>query len=914
MAFTDTNNISNNTFKGLPQEQQSSYESDLLESLKQQGSRASMNAWADYWYYMIGVNVIPADTQNKRTYESWSEWQNKSIPEEVHCEWKDKNRYSNGIALIPGKVWRGPNHGKFLVFIDADNQKAIDEICTSFKCSNLEYLANSVIVEQHSDNKTRSHLYFYANHIFTKKASDAVKKKESILNNEIPAIEVKGLGEHGIAYCSPSLHKDGQQYEIFGTMTPETYGKEVEARLFQIYNHYGLGTNNEGKVPIKELLQSGSVIHEGHNRHEALLRVMESLIRRKRDMLSLDKIKNIAIEWNGQHCKPPLDEKEVEKQWIDALDFINKQDSNQQQVVTKSETDNLITKQINVEPPVYYYADPISKKIGLYKIDTKKDEKTGEIKEKKNFSNIIIDAIPKEIFIYKDNPLLQKSLQKTKIIFESLNGENYEIGPYDSNDLIIKELENRYLILNKKNADEALSCIINAYKGNNMVDYLDGLTTGGYYLFNNNIKLVGNLQNITNDINKDDIKQTINFLEYLATNGWKNKNIFPTILKWGVVAPFSFIIKSNSNRWMPWLELFGCSQTGKSTIGRLILHMWNLDDRVKSITFSNMDSIPRFGHEISKDTYPTLVNEVGVLSENKNGRYTAINETIKYSIEGIVCRGKFSEGKFYQEILALSPMIFTLNHPQPSDGARNRRFISIHFTEEEKKEPDKQKEFEIQFERARNSLAVLGDFAASCIRDNPSVLLNKEWNDIAIEILEKFYKLVDTQAQAPDWIYLLEEQRDAIEESSNNTMLELRAFLIDKINNAYSRLGKYQDMELDIISKLDYCTDKNLIPFLSRPNDNTLMITKDIMSDIKLNRNIENITGLDSLGLLIGFEYVSKYVNKKKVRVLWGNRIDFIDFISPPVKESDLVSGAPIAEKNLENFILKPVVNNDILK
>ena len=35
------------------------------------------------------------------------------------------------MALIPGKVWRGNNVDKFLVFVDLDNQKAIDEICNA---------------------------------------------------------------------------------------------------------------------------------------------------------------------------------------------------------------------------------------------------------------------------------------------------------------------------------------------------------------------------------------------------------------------------------------------------------------------------------------------------------------------------------------------------------------------------------------------------------------------------------------------------------------------------------------------------------------------------------------------------------------------------------------------------------------
>jgi hypothetical protein len=47
-----------------------------------------INAWADYWFYDRGVNTIPADTKNKRTYIKWSQWQMHPIPEEQFEAWK----------------------------------------------------------------------------------------------------------------------------------------------------------------------------------------------------------------------------------------------------------------------------------------------------------------------------------------------------------------------------------------------------------------------------------------------------------------------------------------------------------------------------------------------------------------------------------------------------------------------------------------------------------------------------------------------------------------------------------------------------------------------------------------------------------------------------------------------------------
>ena len=84
-------------------------------------------------------------------------------------------------------------------------------------------------------------------------------------------------------------------------------------------------------IPIDELFKADTIILEGHNRHEAVLRISESLIQRNKKILSLDKIKKLAYEWNQQHCKPPLDDKEFERQWNDALKFVFR---------SKSETSN----------------------------------------------------------------------------------------------------------------------------------------------------------------------------------------------------------------------------------------------------------------------------------------------------------------------------------------------------------------------------------------------------------------------------------------------------------------------------------------------------------------------------------------------------------------------------------------------
>jgi hypothetical protein len=88
-----------------------------------------LNESADFWYYEIGVNVIPADTKNKTTFENWSQWKDKSMPVEGFESYKKAGYYINGLAIIPGRIWRGPHESMCLVAIDLDNEKAIKEFC-----------------------------------------------------------------------------------------------------------------------------------------------------------------------------------------------------------------------------------------------------------------------------------------------------------------------------------------------------------------------------------------------------------------------------------------------------------------------------------------------------------------------------------------------------------------------------------------------------------------------------------------------------------------------------------------------------------------------------------------------------------------------------------------------------------------
>ena len=131
------------------------------------------NAWADYWRDVVGVNVIPAKTKEKKVFVKWSEWQLKPIPADLHEQWKKENVFNDGIAIVVGKVWWGSHAGEYLIFLDCDNSLAIQEFCTrNSRTVTIEEIAQKFIVEQHPDDTSKAHIYFYSKIPFVKKSSD----------------------------------------------------------------------------------------------------------------------------------------------------------------------------------------------------------------------------------------------------------------------------------------------------------------------------------------------------------------------------------------------------------------------------------------------------------------------------------------------------------------------------------------------------------------------------------------------------------------------------------------------------------------------------------------------------------------------------------------------------------------------
>jgi hypothetical protein len=91
---------------------------------------------------------------------------------------------------------------------------------------------------------------------------------------------------------------------------------------------------------ISEHVIDHHILHTEDAEHNSDL---ESLIKRNTGILSLEKLKGLAYQWNLEHCLPPLDEKECEGQWNDALKFLQTNQEKEDSKDNENEFDLVMT-------------------------------------------------------------------------------------------------------------------------------------------------------------------------------------------------------------------------------------------------------------------------------------------------------------------------------------------------------------------------------------------------------------------------------------------------------------------------------------------------------------------------------------------------------------------------------------------
>ena len=277
-----------------------------------------------------------------------------------------------------------------------------------------------------------------------------------------------------------------------------------------------------------------------------------------------------------------------------------------------------------------------------------------------------------------------------------------------------------------------------------------------------------------------------------------------------------------------------------------------------------------------------------------------MREMVKVSMETRVSRGTYQDKTHWIEEPALCPCILTSNPPFSDElGFRSRLIYNVYTKEDKFWDANQKKEFMAFLTQGRKHLSVLGHFAAGYILNNQDVLLKKniedcDWKASAEDVLKAFYQ--SAGLEIPDWITLWVDESDVIEsaaqEASETTRFELLGLFVNAIHDGYRKdpiietdaEGRRIYNDVNLQRKFDRCLTQRLVTYLfnhmGRDKKSQVIITHEVMKEIKRNK-ITNVGTMQALANeLPGFEYGPLFHDSKTIRVVHGPYDDFLKFLN----------------------------------
>jgi hypothetical protein len=499
------------------------------------------------------------------------------------------------------------------------------------------------------------------------------------------------------------------------------------------------------------------------------------------------------------------------------------------------------------------------------------------------YGEVIINATPVKIIQY-ENPLNNQI--KYKMDFDSSIGRPFSVPPSTVED-ITKDLIMRGVVYKQRNAEELLNAILNGAQRQNKVSVVRQIDTPGFYFVDGKL-VASEIGEYTKILSRDDIIKCAEFLNELVTRS-KHPEMLVTLLKWGILSPFSHVFKQLSQdsgeRYMPWPYLDGHTQTSKTTDAKIALAIHR--KHKSKIGLSSADNVRRLADAISHSTFPILIDEVKL-----NPKIQAeLIEAIKHSTQGETARTRLSLSSKPIKIPALSPCIMTSNHPLPADPALRRRFLNFHYPKEDKPTMAEIKKFESFLKPGLNLLGTLGDFTTNYLLRHQEIIVddNNDWRSIAKIMLVEFHKSVDLNL--PGWIEMISDG-NPFEDAEVEEEELIRGYFKRKINDTFSKnyraLVPWQEQQVDCATnkyklmemRLNFCLDNQLISYLRRKNSNPseILITKDILKELR-DADISSIQHFADLARLLRADYKPAKLDHKPVRAIIIQIADLMDFI-----------------------------------
>jgi hypothetical protein len=494
-----------------------------------------------------------------------------------------------------------------------------------------------------------------------------------------------------------------------------------------------------------------------------------------------------------------------------------------------------------------------------------------------------INATPTDITRYEANNVCEAdTILKYNIKFESNLGDeliHFETGPSTIEEILTLLRANGY-IYNFKIAEGLLTAILNACHREGRMK-VESQLKSGFYLIDGKVQAYGYIQQKPKD---QDIVECINLLNDLA-NRYSRPEIFSSVIKWGMIAPFGYVLKQLDDKTLC-LELkydYGETHAGKTTNGQIVLCIWRIRDLDHEKPFNSVNNESRMGYAISESTFPMLINEVPDLSDTK--KYGDLVEAIKNSVYDKTFRSRVEGARFnkYRHFPALRQFYFTGNPSPLDDTAFQRRIFPTYYSQNDV--PADKKDFEILLNKQGYKLGILGDFVANFIL-NDNECLKTNWRQLTTEILTAFYR--EAGFEAPNWVKLLSAEdhlEDVIEAQKQVVMGTLRNLIEECHSRTYHSLknsfeshngNRVYEQNDTFQKRLNFCFEKDSISFLKKKGDK-IYILQDVVKELKRCK-VEYISGLPQLQSMIGghSKYLPLKVGERKQKVI---TVDFNEFL-----------------------------------
>jgi len=853
-----------------------------------------------YWPEIARIPIIPADTRNKRIWlNGWS------TVDFANYDFRSKlgnGDYDNGIAVRLGKTLANEY---FSVALDFDGMDSVLAWFGSWE--NVIETAKRTRIEWHED-KARLHMFFLT--------------RESIANRKIQIkdslLEIRCEGQ--ALFVFPSIHKEGKPYTAVGTqqisILSNLFG--LKSKINSLCQDYMSDEDQQAYIRWLEDPANYSKLGKGQGRHNGLVTLGTSYYYRYNGdwkNYTDDERKAKLWEWN---CKlaVPKREKEFDGiwKWIvekhrktrdEQHEELREQERRQQKVkefdkgyVFSVYEDNVkvalegnVWTEVHKDPPRWIVADSkmnVIYKAHQYKLDSFDSKTQAQIKVNKfAIADIVIRCRPVSV-VKHESPIDFLNIQTNYTIqFKDTTGRMFTLVKKNISQIMDYLKDNGY-VMPGYGTENILSAIIAAFREDGKLLVEKSVDFEGYYYAGGDIHRSGEgIENKHPRRIKEECALAADFLEQLSRfyqyNGLDRRDVLATAIKWTIPAPFNFVLKQLTKKYMSGISFSGERDGGKSALSELMLEIHghfadNTQQSIYDLSAGSANTDAKFGNAVSQTTYPVAISEYGTVE--KYSRDEKLVETFKNVIDRLICRHGRKEGKYDYPFLSLSPLILNGNPLISKKGELLKRLHTVKHSQEDRhdKADPKTIAYNELMRTRRHELRILGDWTINYILDNrEELLLSKKYDAYQLMdiIIRKFYEFAGVEF--PEWLkgWITET---TLEELDVDEAAMIRSILFDHIheklrmNTHLLAIGKDEGV-IEIETRIAKCLDNNLLSFIRKGSteggdqiyyidSSILMLFENRLPDLTLKR----------LGEKMGFEYyrtMHKWVLKCTRDQLW---------------------------------------------